>query len=158
MVKKGDVVAELDAALLQNQLANQRVRTRSAEAGYRYAELARQVAELALHEYTDGGSKGDDEDLRQEVTGIRTAIRKGEGRLERTRAASKRLNDALAKLGEAQTPADIVAELEIQDRLEGAELDLARDRRLLAQAERKRVSLREKTIKELEGPIKTARR
>ena len=70
-----------------------------AEAGYRNAELAREVAELALHEYTDAGPKGEDEDLRQEVAGLRAAIRKGEGRLERTQAASKRLNDALAKAG-----------------------------------------------------------
>ena len=84
-VKKGDVVAELDASVLQNHLANQRVRTKSTKAGYRNAELAREVAELALHEYNNGGPKGEDEDLRQEVAGLRAAIRKGEGRLERTR-------------------------------------------------------------------------
>ena len=57
-------------------------------------------------------------------------------------------------------PADIVAELDIQDRIEEAELSLERERRSLAQAESKREILEkytcDKTIKELESEVKKA--
>ena len=67
----------------------------------------------------------------------------------------------MAATGGARTPADIVAELDIRDRLEEAEKALERERRSLAQAEAKRDVLenvtRDKTVKELEAEIRNAR-
>ncbi len=160
-VKKGEVIVELDSAALKDQLVNQRIRTKSAEANFLNAKLAREVAQIALGEYTDGIFKHEVEDLKTQINGGRNAIEKIEGRLERTHAARRRLNDALAAAGGAKTPADIVAEVDIQDRLEEAELSLARERRSLSQAKWKLEVLEKitgpKTIKELEGAIKKAR-
>jgi RND family efflux transporter MFP subunit len=159
-VKRGDVIAELDSAALKDQLINQRITTRSAEANFLNAKLTREVAEIAVMEYKDVFKQEQDE-LRRAIEGGRAAIRKIEGRLERTRAASRRLKDLMRAGGGARTPAEVVADVDIQDRIEDAELDLDRERRSLAQAEGKWEILHKytspKTVKELEGEAVKAR-
>jgi HlyD family secretion protein len=54
IVKKGDVVCELDAAEIADVLTNQRITSIRARAAYRRNESAREVAELGLVEYTEG--------------------------------------------------------------------------------------------------------
>jgi RND family efflux transporter MFP subunit len=75
--------------------------------------------------------------------------------------AHRRVTDAIAAMGIAKTPADIVAELDVRDRLEEARQALAHQRRALAQAEHKRdieeKSTHDRTIKELENEIGKAR-
>ena len=127
-VKKGDIVAQLDSAALEDQLVNQRITTKSAEANYRNAKLMREVAEIAVKEYIEGIYKQDMETVKREVEGCRTTIRKIEERLDRTRKASRQLKDAFAA-GAARTAADIVAEVDIQDRVAEGELALDRERR-----------------------------
>jgi RNA polymerase sigma factor (sigma-70 family) len=61
-VKKGDVVCELDSAALRNWLVNQRIAVKAAEATYRNANLAREVAEIAVTEYREGVFKGELQD------------------------------------------------------------------------------------------------
>ncbi len=53
-VKKGDIVCELDSAALKDQLINQRITTESASASWQNANLAREVAEIAVVEYLEG--------------------------------------------------------------------------------------------------------
>ena len=53
-VKKGQVVCELDSATLKDQLVNQWITVKSAEASYENAKLAREVAEIAVVEYAEG--------------------------------------------------------------------------------------------------------
>src|SRR5207253_2774123 len=53
-VKKGDVVCELDSAALKDQLINQRITTKSAEANFQNARLTREVAQIAVTEYIEG--------------------------------------------------------------------------------------------------------
>jgi HlyD family secretion protein len=158
-VKQGEIIAELDSAALRDQLVNQRITTKSAEANYLNARLAREVAEIAVMEYKDI-FKQDDEDLKREIDGGNTAIRKTEERLERTRAASQRVKDMLRAAGGARTPADVVAEVDVQDRIEEAQLNLDRERRALAKAEGQREVLHKytgpKTFKELESEVKKA--
>jgi hypothetical protein len=95
------------------------------------------------------------------IDGLREAIRKSEARLERTREASRRFADAVAKLGRPKSPAEIVAQVDIQDRLEDAERTLDRHRFAMTAAESKRDVLekytRDKTVKELESEIRKAR-
>ena len=122
--RRGMSSAELDSAALKDQLINQRITTRKPRPTYLNARLTREVAEIALKEYIEGIFKQDLEVLTQAIDGCRAAIRKIEERLERTRKASQRLKEALAAAGGAKTPADIVAEVDIQDRLEEAELTL----------------------------------
>jgi hypothetical protein len=53
-VKKGDVVCVLNATLFQDQLVNQRITVKMAEAAFLNAKLAREVAEIAVREYREG--------------------------------------------------------------------------------------------------------
>jgi HlyD family secretion protein len=52
-VKKGDIVCELDSASLRDQLVNQLITRKSAEANYENAKLTRQVAERDVTDYTE---------------------------------------------------------------------------------------------------------
>ncbi len=160
-VKKGQVICELDSAALRDQLVNQAIKTKNAEANYLNARLTREVAEIAVREYVEGVYPQELAALKQEIDSDRAAIAKTEGRLDRTRKASQRIKDALADGGGARTPADILAELQIQDRLEDTEGLLEREKRVLVLAEARRKTLesytRQKTIKELESAVKKAR-
>lgn len=53
-VKKGELVCELDSAALTDQLTNQEITTRGADASYQNAKLTREVAEIAVNEYKEG--------------------------------------------------------------------------------------------------------
>ena len=53
-VKKGQLVCELDPAGLKSSLAFQQTKTKRAEANYSNARLSREVAEIAVKEYTEG--------------------------------------------------------------------------------------------------------
>ena len=53
-VKKGELVCQLDSASLNDQLVNQQITTKSAEANYENAKLTREVAEIAVVEYVEG--------------------------------------------------------------------------------------------------------
>ena len=58
-VKKGQLVCQLDPARIKDRLANQKITTRAAEAAYQNAKLTREVAEIAVTEYTEGIYKQD---------------------------------------------------------------------------------------------------
>jgi len=52
-VKRGEVVCELDSASLWDQLINQQITTKSAEANFQNAKLAREDAEFSFRSYVD---------------------------------------------------------------------------------------------------------
>jgi HlyD family secretion protein len=54
LVKKGDVICELDARPFRHQLLGQSVTVESAKAAYQNARLTREVAEIAVIEYQEG--------------------------------------------------------------------------------------------------------
>jgi HlyD family secretion protein len=58
-VKKGELVCQLDSASLKDQLINQQITTKSAEANHENAKLTREVAEIAVVEYVEGIFKQD---------------------------------------------------------------------------------------------------
>jgi len=160
-VKKGQVVCELDSARLKDQLVKQMTAVQRAEAAYQNAILTREVAEIALIEYVEGIYKQDQNTLKGEIVTAETTVQKAQARLERTRRARKRMNDSLATNRGAATPADIVAELDIDDRLEAAEQTLGREKVVLGLARHKLDVLEKytmgKTIKELKANIEQAR-
>jgi HlyD family secretion protein len=57
IVKKGEVICELDSALFQDTLTNQKITVESAKMIYVSAELEKENAELALVEYQEGSYK-----------------------------------------------------------------------------------------------------
>jgi len=155
-VKKGQVVCTLDSARLKDQVINQNFAVQAAEADYRNAKLAREAAEVAVTEYVES-SKHDQKSFQSAIDVAQSAIRKAEGRLERTRRARKRLDDAVAASKGGSTPADIVAELDIEDRIEATELALEREKMALELAKTKRELLEKYTLgkitKELEVDV-----
>jgi RND family efflux transporter MFP subunit len=158
-VKRGEVIAELDSAALRDQLVNQRITTKAAEANFLNAKLMREVAEVAAAEYEEV-FRQDDEALKGAIEGARAARRKAQERLDRTRAARERLAGMQRTAGGAQTLAEAVDELDLQDRIDEAELTLDRERRSLTQAEGKRELLRKytypKTRRELQSAVEKA--
>ena len=56
-VKRGDIVCFLDSAALKDQLVNQQITTKSAEANYENSKLEREFAEIGVVEYAEGTFK-----------------------------------------------------------------------------------------------------
>ena len=53
-VKKGQVICTLDSSMLWDQLVNQQIATKSADANHENAKLTREIAEIAVVEYVEG--------------------------------------------------------------------------------------------------------
>ncbi len=160
-VKKGDVVAKLDPAPLMDQLTNQTIAENAARAAYQNAKLTREVAEIALTEYVEGIYKQDLETVEGELLGTQTTLKRAEAKLERTRRARKLMTRVLPPVEESRKPSDIVADLEIDDRLDAAEAAVAREKMGVERAQtRKQVLLKytkSKVVKELTSEIEKAR-
>jgi RNA polymerase sigma factor (sigma-70 family) len=138
IVKKGDLIARLDSQMLEAQLKKQLEIVKTAEDACWSARTACEVAELSLLEYQDGVAVQEQITLQDAITLAVVAAKKADDRLTRTRRANQRIHDAIEKEKNAQTPANILAELDISDRLEAAEenagqkakaLDVAKVRR-----------------------------
>jgi HlyD family secretion protein len=160
-VKKGQIVCALDASALKDRLLNQKIVGEGARATVRNATLEREVAEIALREYVDGIYAQEQDTLRDEISAAESAIQKAEGRLERTRHARKQLNDAWPVTKGARPSADIVSEIDIEDRIEAALLTIEREKTALKQAKRKREVLEKytlgKTTKKLQAEVERKR-
>ena len=158
LVKKDQLVCELDAAFLKNVLPNQEISIKAAEAAYQITKLAREVAEIAVIEYVEGIYPNDLQAVLNEISLTESAIAKAEERLKRTQNARQRL---ISVLGGAKTFADVLAELDIEDRLDAAELTLDREKRSLGIGQARRVVLekytRDKTLKQLRNEVEKAR-
>ena len=84
-VKKGDLVCELDSAVLKDQLTNQKITTQAAEAAYQNARLAREVAQIAVKEYREGIYLQDRATTQGGIKLAESAIKGTRAELERTR-------------------------------------------------------------------------
>jgi RND family efflux transporter MFP subunit len=158
-VRKGDLVCELDSSALKDQLVNQEIAAQRAGAAYQNAKLAREVAEIAVTEYAEGIYKQELFALKSQIAGAEAAIEKAEDRLERTRRARKQIDETAGR--SPGTPADIVAELEIADRLEAAQQSVQNERKALDLARAKQETLQkytlEKTTKSLKVEVERKR-
>ena len=81
-VKKGEIVCELDSAALNDQLVNQKITTKSAEANYENAKLTREVAEIAVVEYDEGIYKQDLATVEGEIKLAESDLSRSEDRLD----------------------------------------------------------------------------
>jgi RNA polymerase sigma factor (sigma-70 family) len=158
-VKKGSVVCLLDSNKLKDDLLNQRIASERAATAVRNAILDREVAELALREYTNGIYVHEQETLKDEIRTAESSIQKAQRRLERARLAAKQLREALA--GKNRSSGDIGAEVDIEDRIDSVELGLEREQSALKIAKRKQALLenyaRDKTTKSLDAEIQRKR-
>jgi RND family efflux transporter MFP subunit len=157
-VKKGDRICELDSAALRDQLVNQRITTKSAEAAYQNAKLTREVAEIAVIEYKEGIYPQESGALKGALMVAEASVRRAGARLDRTRNARQRLNQAGA--ADKTRATELLAELEIADRIDAAEQAVEREKMALEQAQTKQHLLqnytRGKTIKALEVDLERA--
>jgi len=153
-VKKGELICELDSSPFKEKLVNQTITAKSAEAAYEKARLAREAAEIALTEYVEGTLKQERLDLKTTFASAQSAVREATVRLERIRDVRKRVKEALAGKGAAATPADMVAELDIEDRLGSAERTLQRKRRALERAKARQEVLEKSTSQKRSAELK----
>jgi HlyD family secretion protein len=125
MVKKGEVVCELDSAFVRDTLVNQRIATQQAETSYRQAKLVREVAEFAVREYREGTLPTDRSRFKGKIADAMRSKADSETRLGRTKMARKKLDEMFAATKGPTTPADVVADLSVNDLLEAATRNLA---------------------------------
>jgi RND family efflux transporter MFP subunit len=160
-VKKGDVVCELDSAAIRDWLVKQRITAKSAEANFINAKLTREVAEIKLSEYEKGILPQRLRSLEGEVRAAQTAIQKAEERWDRLMRARKRLDKILSAKREDTTATEIVADLDINDRLEEVARTLSLQGKALEQARGEenvyRNYTKDKTLTELRREVEKAR-
>lgn len=154
-VKKGDVVVELDSGLLRNALVAQTAAATQAAARLRGAREACEITKMALDEYKDGIYPAKKAGARGAVEAAEAAFASSEKRSERAQKLRDESARLLEKRGDAATPADILADQEMEDRLDLARLGIQKARLELEQA---RVNLailedytRDKDIKMLQA-------
>jgi HlyD family secretion protein len=152
-VKKGAMICELDSASLRDQVVNARLAIESAEAEYQNARIARELAEIAVTEFTEGTFKHELNTLKGEVAQARLAIEKAERGLDRARRARQRIGDLVASKKDAVAAAEILAELDVDDRVAASEQAISRETTALELARFRQEILekftRNKTLKAL---------
>ena len=134
IVKKGDLVGQLDSLKLKEQLKKQLDIVKAAEHALWNATLEREVAEIAVVEYKEGVAVQDRASLQQTLDDAAAAVAKADARLERTRQARQLIREAIDREKGVPSPASILAELDIQDRLEAAEENSGNKKKALAEA------------------------
>jgi RND family efflux transporter MFP subunit len=133
-VKKGDAVCQLDSARLRDQLTNQQIAENRAEASFALARSGRETSELAVREFVEGKLPRERERLRAEADLARRAIVRAEASLKRARDARERLNAISAARPGTVSPADLAAELDIEDRRDAADQAIEREKKTLESA------------------------
>ncbi len=160
-VTKGQIVVELDPQGLLQMLPTLQLKTDLATVNYQNAKLAREVAEIALVEYQEGIFRQEQMSLQGAVNLATSSVKKSTARLERIRIVQKRLHDMLAAKGAERSPADIAAELDVEERVDDTEEKVLQQTMALEQAQTRLKSLLEyshpKTIKELKYEIEQKR-
>jgi RND family efflux transporter MFP subunit len=81
-VTKGQVVCVLDSAALKDQLTNQKITTKSAEANHETARLTREVAEISVIEYEQGIYVQDEATVNGEITLAESDLSRQEDRVD----------------------------------------------------------------------------
>src|SRR5262249_22582908 len=120
------------------------------EAAYQNDKLAREVAEIAVVEYDQGIYPQDQKTLRDQIAAAQSAVQKAETRRERIRRARQRI-------AMANAAAEILAELDVDDRLDAAEEAVGREKKAVEVARNKLEVLEKythaKTLKELKSEV-----
>ncbi len=105
-VKEGDEVALLDSASLRDNLTNQEITTKRAEADYENAKKTREVAEIGVREYLEGTYLQDRLNIQGEITLAESELKRAVERLDWSEKMLKNqyisegqvLSDRLSKL------------------------------------------------------------
>jgi multidrug resistance efflux pump len=142
LVKKGDLVCELDASAFKERLANQEAVIRAAELAEQGAKAAREVAEMAVTEYVDGTYKLEVMAALRDVARTKAETLRAEGRL----AALERTSEK----GDSPSADVIPARLDLQ--AAKFSFELAKSRKDVLEKYAK-----QRMVKKLKGEVETAR-
>jgi RND family efflux transporter MFP subunit len=158
-VKKGDLIAELDAANLRDQLVNQEIAASRAQADYENALTTRRVAEIAVKEYELGAHPQEVAAIEAENLNAELSVQMAKDRVERTRRARNQIETALS--GKSASATEILAQLDVADRLDAAKSSLVQGELAVSMAQTKLKALKEYTfhrmITELQTNVEKAR-
>ncbi len=156
-VKKGELVCELDSAALRDKLSQQVNVEKQSEREFQRAQFMRETAEIALREYLDGTLPRERDRLKAEIELAQSAIARAETRSKRAHAAQERLKGVQSGRASAATPADIAAELDIQDRRDAADQTVEREKKAFelatARLELLEKHTRSRTTRELKSDV-----
>jgi RND family efflux transporter MFP subunit len=108
-VEKGDQVAELDSASLRDNLTNQEITTKRAEADYENAMKTREVAEIAVREYLEGTFLQDRLNIEGEITLAESELKRS---IEKLDWSEKMLKNQY--ISEGQVLADRLSKLKAE--------------------------------------------
>ncbi len=160
-VKQGDLVCQLDATALKDQLTNQQIKTISAQSWYTNAQLTREVAEVAVLEYREGILVQERAALEGQRKLHEFLIKPHQDDLDRMLDAQKRAREAINQGLAKPTPTEILAEISIDDHVRAARHELHQDGYEIKQAEYKIAMLEKYTaptkIKLLKSDVEKAR-
>ena len=160
-VKKGDIVCRLDAAILRDQLTNATIAVENAKLDYQRAQSARELAEAAVTAFVEGTSKQEMNALKSEVTAAESAIQTAERRLDRAKRARERISELMTSKKAAVATTDILAQLDVEDRVDASEQAVSREKAALELAKSKLDLLekytRDQTIKMLKLQVEEKR-
>ena len=140
----------------RNQLTKLRIEVASADAAYQNAKLTREVAEIAVTEYTEGI-------FVQDLAKVEGEIKFARGALSRARDMVEFAKDRLARITARsdKSVTDLNLEYVYSDRVVAAERDETRKLAVLELAEAKKKVLVEytktKTVKQLQSEVEKAR-
>jgi HlyD family secretion protein len=116
VVKKGDVVGELDSAALRDTLINQRITTESAKANFMNSKLRREDAEWTLRVYRDDLLPREQRELEGEAKVAEAELATGEAELKRVKEIGGN-NDLETKRAEMAIARAKLAALKAENRL-----------------------------------------
>jgi HlyD family secretion protein len=105
VVKKGDVLVALDSSALSNQLINQQITTKSAEANFLNAKLARENADHTLTAYQNDLFPRDEREAKGEAEVAERELAVAQGQLELY--GGRGLGDEQAKLNVKRYELDV---------------------------------------------------
>ena len=144
-------------ARFATRLTNQKIATQAAEAAYQNAKLAREIAQIAVKEYQEGAYPLDKATILGEIKLAESALQKARAELERTRRVRQRLNDTRSRKEGTAGSSDLLAELDVENRLEAIDQTLMREQLSLEKAQGRLNLLekytKERTIKELKDKV-----
>lgn len=141
-VTKGQVVGELDSASLTDQLSNQTIATKAAEAKYQHAKKTREVSEIAVKEYSALVSPNALRRVQGEIALAESDLKRAEDRVE---WSDRMLEKGFVSL--SQNQAEKAARLKARFAWEDAKANLAGLERMVQR----------KPLKELQSEVEKLR-
>lgn len=106
------------------RLIDQQLQTQKAEAVYQNAKLDRQIAELALKDYTEGTAKWELEGAKVAITVAEAELKRAEKSVERVKSVRAEVTAKLDAKGEESTAGDLLARFHLDVALENEALSL----------------------------------